>query len=58
MHRVQRRCVGFTHEGGWTTEQTCMALLQVFLLFSVLSPENEAQGDPQPLPWELLVLLE
>ena len=35
-----------------------MALLQVFLLFSVLSPENEAQGDPQPLPWELLVLLE
>jgi hypothetical protein len=39
-------------------EWTYMALLHVFLLFFVLSPQNEAKGDPQPLPWELLILLE
>jgi len=58
MCKAQRRCVGQGDEG-WTMEQSPAWLCSVFLFFfHVLSPQNEAKGDPQPLPWKFFNLLE
>jgi hypothetical protein len=58
MCRVQLRCVGHREEGEDNGAESCMALLRVFLFFLVLSSQDEAKGDPRPLPWNFLILLE